>query len=246
MKTSNRLLTAFLIVILVSITIFLAIAKYQVNSEVVTSQGPAVSENRNVENFDKIKAEGRIKVYLTQGSQQKLELKGARNLLGEVESKIQNGELTLSLKNRISKNDKVEAYITAPTVTGLDFSAGASVETAQALKGENMDIEAASGSHVNLILQYKNINCQSSSGSLMELQGNAETARFDLSSGSEVKAGELATNSCRVEASSGAHADIKVLQELTADINSGGNLKYSGEPIKKDLNTSAGGTIEKK
>lgn len=246
MKTSNKLLTGFLIIILVTITIVLAVAKFYVNTEVITGQGPVASETRKVENFDKIKAEGRIKVYLTQGPQQSLELKGAKNLLTEVQTKVENDELTIVLKNKISKSDKVEAYITIPTVTGLAFSAGASVETSQALKGEELDIETSSGSHVNLSLEYKNINCESSSGSKVELEGNAELARFNLSSGSEVKGDGFATNKCIVDASSGSHADVKVLQELIAHVNSGANFKYSGEPSKKDLNTSAGGSIEKK
>jgi hypothetical protein len=246
MKTSSKLLTGFLVLILVTVTVFLIAAKFYVNSEVVTGQGPAVSVNRNVDRFNKIKADGRIKVYLTQGPQQKLELKGAQNLIPEVQTQVENGELIINFKNRISRNDKIEAYITAETITGLDFSAGASVETPQPFKGNELSIETSSGSQADLLLQYKNIACQSSSGSMLKLEGSADFAEFKLSSGAAVQAGGLTTNKCMVDASSGSNADIKVLQELSARVNSGSNFTYSGEPSIKDLNSSAGGTIEKK
>jgi hypothetical protein len=37
----------------------------------------------------------------------------------------------------------------------------------------------------------------------------------------------------------------KVINELTADANSGGNIQYSGNPKKTNINSNSGGTVSR-
>ena len=67
----------------------------------------------------------------------------------------------------------------------------------------------------------------------------------DASSGSDIKASELMAVSSQVKATSGADITVNTAKELTADANSGGDIKYYGNPDIVNKTDSHSGSISK-
>lgn len=246
MKTSNKLLIGLLALALLAVTVVLGAAKYYRNSNTITGNDKLITEAREVADFTGLEVDGRVKVYLTQGSGTSLEVKADQNLLPEIITRVEDGILYIEVSNFINRNEEIEALVTIETIQSLDFAAGAYLEATNTLTGDEIKIESASGSEVNISLDYAFIDGHSSSGANLRLKGNAETATLDASSGAVINAEELNVKKCSVTGSSGALVNVMVQEELSAEVSSGGAIRYSGNPTIKNLNTSSGGTIKKK
>jgi hypothetical protein len=68
----------------------------------------------------------------------------------------------------------------------------------------------------------------------------------EASSGSEIRAEELESVICKVNASSGSDIIVNVSEEIYAKASSGSDIRYYGNPQIKDINESSGGDVRKK
>src|SRR3990170_8355819 len=74
-------------------------------------------EVRDVENFTKISFGFPGKLYLKQGSPQKVELEGDRDVIEEVETEVEGGRLKIGKEGKWfnwNSDDKITVYITVP------------------------------------------------------------------------------------------------------------------------------------
>ena len=110
MKTSNKLLLGFLIVILIGITTFISVARYHIDTNSIEGNGKAKIHNQEIKGFNKINIQGRFTVHLIQGTNTHLEIRASENLIPIVSAVVENQELVIKLKNRISRKDKIELY----------------------------------------------------------------------------------------------------------------------------------------
>jgi hypothetical protein len=249
MKTSNKLLLSLLVIFLIAITAFIGTAKHFHRKGVantVKGDSNRSSEIRTVNDYTGIKIKGRIEVQLMQGQERKTEVNAAKNIVPLITTEVVDGILTIETKSRLDEEERVNVFITVPSIQSLDMSDGASIETTGNFTGDNLTINSSSGSNGQLNLQYKSLNCELSSGSELDIDGNAEKAMLKASSGAHIEAGDMITKTCSVETHSGANATVHASQELTASVNSGSVLNYRGDPAKTNINSSSGGTIRKR
>lgn len=247
MKTSNKLLIGLLVLFLIIITVFAGVARYHYSAERISGDGNRVSQSREVAAFSGIRISGKIKVYITQGPEKKLEIRADQNLLPLIHTGVDNEILTIDITDhKIDRNALLEVYLSTGAVRSLDISGEASVETVNGLKGEELQINGSSGSTGNISLQYKNLICDFSSGASVKLSGNVESAAFVSSAGARIEGSNLTARKCSVDSNAGSYADVKVVDELTADVSSGSMFQYSGDPSVRNINASSGGTIQKR
>jgi hypothetical protein len=246
MKTSIKLLLGFLIVILVSITAFIAVAKYYQSANTVTGNGKNVSDARQVTDFNGLVVSGKISVNLTQGAETKVEVKGDENLVALVGTELEGNRLHIYTKEKISREAKLEVDVTIPAIESLHLYGGANIRSTNELKGEDLEMKTSSGSQATLALQYKNLKLESNAGSVLQLNGQVEEASFETSTGSVINAFGLSTRKFSIGANAGSVTEVKVLEEISADVSSGSTLTYDGEPAVRNVNSSSGGMIKKK
>lgn len=246
MKTSNILLTAFLIATFLIVGWFIVKARNHVNASFIETSGNTVSEIVEVEPFNKIKVQGKFKVNLVQRDEQRVELNADENILPEVIAEVNGRELVLRLRNNIRDQDRVTVNLQAPEVEAIEFSAGANITTNGEISGDNLYINSYAGSEGDLKVKYNSINCDSKAGSSLNISGSANNVRINSTAGSRIDASNLEANTCNIKGSAGSHIEVHANAELTADMSSGGFLQYYGEPEIKNFNTSSGGNISKK
>ncbi|QHT68747.1 DUF2807 domain-containing protein [Rhodocytophaga rosea] len=246
MKTSNKLILGFLTLILIAITVFVAVAKYYQYADTVTGNGKNTSNVRQVTDFNSIEVSGKISVNLTQGAPTKVEVKGDENLIVLIRTEVSGNQLRIYTKDKINRQTKIEVDVTVPNIESLHLSGGANIQSTNELKGEELALKTSSGSQATLALQYKNLTSDSNAGSILKLSGQVEEASFEASAGSIINAFDLNARKCSVQANAGSMTEVKVLDQISADISSGSSLTYDGEPAVRDVNASSGGMIRKK
>jgi Putative auto-transporter adhesin, head GIN domain len=171
-------------------------------------------ETRTVDTFTKIAFRVAGKLYLKQGSPQKVELEGKKDVLDKIETEVSNGKLTIGTENKWNNwhwrnDDDIIVYITVKDIEGLSVSGSGDLIAQTILTGNNFDL-AVSGSgslqaeieatgdlgadvsgsgNIDLKGKFKNFESHiSGSGDVLLSAVIAERADFGLSGSGKIKA----------------------------------------------------------
>jgi hypothetical protein len=203
-----------------------------------------VAEDRKINNdFDVIKVQQGIHLYLTQGTDASLKVEADENIIELLMTEVDNGVLKLYFEKNVYKAKARNVYLTADQFSKIKTSSGAHVKSENTLSLNSLSIDSSSGSSVKLYVKANDISSSSSSGADIDVYGKSETFSATASSGSSIDANELEAVDVTARVSSGANIDVNVSGNLKARASSGGDIDYRGQPKHIDKNTSSGGSV---
>ena len=208
--------------------------------------GNVVSETRNVsEDFEVIKAQEGLDVYVTQGDVAAIEVEADENIIELIATDIKDGVLRVHAEESIGRASSKKVYVTTPTIKELDASSGADIVAKQTIKADKIALDTSSGADIRVTVNATEVSADASSGSDIVVEGNAEVLIADSSSGADIKAGNLLVKKCIADASSGSDITVHVTEDLKANASSGADIRYRGNPEKISKNKSASGSVYK-
>ncbi len=214
--------------------------------------GNVVSEQRTVGSFDQIKVGCAIKLFLTQGSTEKVQVETDDNFQDNVTTNVSNGTLELNC-SKINNPTKLNIYVTAVKLNKLDASGATIVKGENTIKSEvfglytsgaakvKMDIDSkifnneTSGAANNTInLSANEANTEISGAGNLTLTGTAGTHKTEVSGAGSLKALEFVTDNTRAEVSGAGNAKVFARKQIQADLTGAGSLAYfDKEDVKK-------------
>jgi hypothetical protein len=209
-------------------------------------------ETKNVGTFNKVAFRTSGKLYLRQGSPQKVEVEGSSEVLSNVNVEVEGSRLVIEFNdNGNHKNwnddDKLKVYVTAENIDAISVSGSGDVVGETKFTSSSMDLKVSgsgnlaaevevsgsldadvSGSgEIQLKGKCKNIESNVSGSGRVSINNNiAETASFDVS------------GSGRIEASGTASSVITHIS------GSGKVLAANLETNKCDIHISGSGDVE--
>jgi len=205
------------------------------------------TENRKVRDFNAIKVSTGIDLYLRMGETEAVKIVADDDIIDDVITEVKDGTLRIYMKKNNwfnwGGNKTKKAYVTVQELNAINASSGSDVRSENTLEGESLKIQASSGSDIEIEVFYKNLWLDTSSGSDARLSGKVKTFDAEASSGSDIKAQKLESKICKVRVSSGSDATVSVSDELYARASSGGDIRYYGNPMVRDIDESSGGDV---
>ncbi len=208
--------------------------------------GNVVTQERDVSgDFTEVKGSSGMDVYLTQGSENKIVVEADENLLQYIKTDISNGKLHVTTSSSIGRSKARKVYVTFKELNTIEASSGADVYGNSVIKSQNLSLKSSSGADLKVEVFSQELVIKASSGSDVEVSGKASSLRADASSGSEIDAKELLVINCNAEASSGAEITVNVKEKLDANVSSGADINYYGDPISVNSNKSHSGSVRK-
>ena len=212
----------------------------------VKGNGNIQVENRTLnQSFNAIKASQGLEVYITQGNEESIVIEADENLLELIKTEVKDNELRIYAEKNIGYAASKKIMVTFKDVSKITSTSGSDVISTNTITTDYLELNTSSGSDMKLTVNTSTLHCDSSSGSDLKLSGNTEKLVADASSGSDIRASELIAISSQVKATSGADITVNTAKELTADANSGGDIKYYGNPDKVHKTDSHSGSITK-
>ena len=209
----------------------------------VRGNGNVITEDRTINaNFDAIKVQQGINIYLTQGSDVEMTVEADENIMDLLITEVRNGELKIYFEKNVNRATR-NVYLTANEISKIKTSSGASVKSENTIRSSKLDLDSSSGSSIKLKVNADEINSSTSSGAQIDLYGTAEYLSAKASSGSQIDAEDLKSINALAKVSSGANIDLHVENSLTAKASSGGDIDYIGNPREVNKDSSSGGSI---
>jgi hypothetical protein len=189
-------------------------------------------ETRNVETFTKIAFRVPGKLYLKQGSEQKLVIEGPKDILEKIETKVSGGRLSIGRENENWKlwnwdnNDKIIVYITIKDLDGLSVSGSGDLIGESKFKTSDLDLNV------------------SGSGSL-ELEADASgMLEADVSGSGKIEfKGSCGNFDSKVSGSGKVVADFNSADRVQMGISGSGKIYAKGNAKEVRANISGSGEV---
>ncbi|WP_075343308.1 head GIN domain-containing protein [Tenacibaculum agarivorans] len=200
---------------------------------------------RGLGDFEILKVYNGIDVELIKSDKQEIHISGEKS--NKVKVKQQNEKLKISLKFPETTADgkvKVIIYFNKP-IPVIDANEGSSIVSA-GIEQQHIDIKAQEGSYINMTVKIKHLTVKASSAGVIKLKGEAKNQTVKLDLGANYHGYDLIVeNVSKVNAGSGAKAEIHTGETLEAKVSFGGTILYKGKPEVIDEKKVIGGTIER-
>lgn len=230
------------------LTLALFITAFFQSPVLLAKQTHTDRQTRQVGEFHGISVSNGIDLFLSQKSTEEVVVEADSEDLNKIITEVEGGILKIYVKDKSFFNlnwnkHSRKVYVSFKTLDKLDASSGSDASSQSLLKLDKIKLYSSSGLGMKLEIEANELSAESSSGSDISLKGKAEVLQADASSGSDLNASEFQTKKCKASASSGSDVKLFVTEELEANASSGGNIQYSGDPKKKDINQSSGGDV---
>ncbi len=202
--------------------------------------------------FDELSVSTSVSVELIPSNENKAEI---TIMNGDIDDLIidQSGdEIDFHFKSNGwgKKNKNRKAEITLYYTTGLEsieVEAGAKVYSYELMETSKLNTDVNSGASLDLKVNADYIDTDVNSGARVELEGVVNNLIIDVNSGGYFDGGKLEAKDVEAEADSGGYAKVFASESIKARANSGGSIKYTGDPKKENIKKDkySGGSVRK-
>lgn len=209
-------------------------------------------ETRNVGTFTKIAFRVPGKLYLRQGSPQKVEIEGKKDMLEVVETDVDGGKLVIGREGewkfwRWNEDDEVNVYITVKDIEGISVGGSGDVIAETKIMANDLDLNVSGSGNLKLEAEATgDIESDVSGSGDINLKGKCRSFNSDVSgSGKVVLAITVSgtadfgvTGSGKIEAT-GSAGNVKTFISGSGKVLAG-NLETS----KCEVRISGSGDVE--
>ncbi|ELR69107.1 hypothetical protein C900_05496 [Fulvivirga imtechensis AK7] len=207
------------------------------------------SEVREVAPFSEIGLSTAGVVYLTQGSTQKVELKGSSEILEKIETEVRGGKLIIKHEGtgwfNWSKNDDLEIYITINKIEGLSVSSSGKIIGQNKFKTDRLELSVSGSGKIEAQTDSDDLDISISGSGKIELGGTASAVEASISGSGKIRAENLKARSYKVRISGSGSCEVYAEESIDARISGSGSIYYKGEPKHINSSTSGSGRIKK-
>jgi hypothetical protein len=230
--------------LIVAVAVALVFAACGGNPWGVKGSGKIVTQTRTVSApFTGIDAGTGIEVRVSENPQTEITVTADDNLQELIEVVVEGNVLKVRSKGSYNADETPVVTVQTNDIEVLKSSSGATLKSTSTIKGTKLTCDSSSGSSMKVDAEADVIRLSSSSGSSLQIKGKALESFVDASSGSSLNAAELSANKVTASGSSGSTIRVAPLVELNADASSGSSIVYVKVPQKINNKTSSGGSV---
>ena len=150
-------------------------------------------ETRKVDTFTKISFRVPGKLHLRQGSPQKVEIEGKKDILQEIETEVEGSRLVIGKEGKWFNwdwdgDEKVNVYITVANIEGLSVSGSGDLIGETKITADNLDLNVSGSGTLKVDIDARgDVEADVSGSGDLELKGKCRTFDSDVSGSGSVK-----------------------------------------------------------
>ncbi|GAB1402878.1 hypothetical protein MASR1M74_00560 [Lentimicrobium sp.] len=207
----------------------------------------AIKEERKVAHFTELEVSSAFKVFLTQGSEEKLLIDASEVDLKEVITEVKDNKLIIRLTptNFSRQIGNISVFLTFTTLTDIDVSGAVELKGSNEMRFNELEIEGSGASIINLNISAKKLECELSGASSATLIGQTDYFNIDISGASKLNAMEVLAKTCKLKVSGASSAKVNVKDTLRIDGSGASEVLYSGNPNVVETELSGASKVKK-
>ena len=209
-------------------------------------------EKRNVSSFHGIEVATGIKLVLTAGNTEEVAVSAATTEFRDrIVTEVVNGILKIHYDSKLGSVNKakeskgLKAWVSYKSLDLLNVNTGAKAEINGVLQSTALNLKCNTGGIVDGEVNINTLTVTQSTGSKITLTGKAEILEIEGGTGSKFEGEDMSTVNCNVNVGTGARVTVKAEKELEVRATTGGNVKYKGNALIREIKTNTGGSVSK-
>ena len=184
---------------------------------------------RPVDKFSKIGNSSSGDVYVKQGSPQRVELVGKKEIVANVETTVSNGKLTIQERSQHwlwSNDSNFKIYVTVEHLDAIEISGSGDLTTQNKLTGTNFDLTLTGSGDVAAEMELSGeLNADVAGSGDINLKGKFQSLKSHVRGSGDIDLAAVVTNSAEFAIS--GSGEIKASGKapiMEASISGSGNL----------------------
>ncbi len=201
------------------------------------------SEQRSVEDFQKIDINGSAEVMLVQGSAPSVVIETTAD--APVSTHVRNGTLVIDTQETrhgwrrlFNRGPRASPKITVTFRELTDLEASGSVKVrAAGIRTPSLHVDISGAGNLDLAaIETERLYVEGAGTMKATLAGHAREQRVEISGAGNYQALQLASDEARVEVSGAGNVVVSVVKSLRVDISGAGAVSYAGNPsVQKSI-----------
>ena len=240
MKTSNKILLGFFaLIVLSTLTSMIFVRAHTTTEPYVEDLSEFESRDFPVtEDFDEIEIRTFADVYLTQGAENKVEVKAQGKTFEAVETLIEDGKLIMRRKSGVSHsgNAKTILYITVSNLERLYHSGTGSIESQDTLRFADWELSIDGALNAKVTTVSNNFVLKQNGVGNINLYGTTDEFYLQANGAGNIDADGLVAKNAKAVMNGVGNIDVHATEFLDFEKGGMGNFSYRGNPrIKQSV-----------
>jgi hypothetical protein len=209
--------------------------------------GQTVKETRDFPAFTGVSLSFSGDVFITQGTQQKVEIEADKSTMELIISKIEGNTLVLKTQDGHWRDlGDIKVWITMPEVEQLSVAGSGDMICETLIKTHEIELNVSGSGTVKMNkLEAHEISAVVTGSGDIILRGNTnDDGELDatITGSGNINSEGLAVKEADVRITGSGSATVNVLKELDSDITGSGSVLYKGNPLINANATGSGKT----
>ena len=209
MKYYLKLNTILIIPILLVMSSCIDHHHHHETEDCIRGVGEIVTETRTLTEFDGISAGVVGNVFLLEGTNHEIRIESNANIIPAINTQVSNNMLLIDLDECIKHTDRLDFYVTTPSIRTLTFSGVGNVSTLHEINFDDLNVTMSGVGNLTLLGSAKRLDCV--------LSGIGDVDAFDLLS-----------EDAEVRLSGIGNMRISADNTLDATLSGTGDILYKG------------------
>ncbi len=203
-------------------------------------EGDVESRMLELPRFNGVDVSGSTKVYIRQGNEQQVEVRGQANILDELDTEVQNdGTWEIGFDRCLGSHETVEVFITVRELEKASVGGSGLVELQDVFKSRRFKSSVSGSGDVLLRLVTEELDAHISGSGTIRAAGVADAQDVSISGSGKYRAYDLDSRKAGISISGSGRAEVAAEEQLDADVSGSGRVYYAGSP---HVNSSVSGS----
>lgn len=202
--------------------------------------GSTTTNEISLSDFTGIELNIDAQVYLTQGDQVEVLVKGQGNIIDELETRVRNDIWQIEFDDCVEDSDVLRIYITSPNLTFISNNSSGKIQSETILRMDELEIKNNGSGSTQLSVEADLITTRNTGSGNLEIEGVAATFDVDVKGSGDVEAFDLLVKDGQVEIDGSGDVQVNVADFLEIMIDGSGDVYYKGEPDLKITTRGSG------
>ncbi|PBI84976.1 hypothetical protein BSF41_38870 [Flavobacterium sp. ACN2] len=215
----------------------------------ISGNGTVTTETRTTGDYDGIRISGFFDVDLVSGKEGKIILKGEENLLSKIKVEVEGNELKVYVERgvqlRTSMGKKIQVTVPFEKISAVTLSGSGDVKSKNKINSDSFSAKLSGSGNFDLDVDSRNFDLALSGSGDIVLKGKADSFTSKISGSGNVNASNLKSQTVDVTVSGSGNSVVTCESSITGRVSGSGNIKYLGNPEKRDVKVSGSGKIYK-
>jgi hypothetical protein len=205
---------------------------------------------RDVSSFERISVSSAIKLYLSPDDTEKVVVSANEDWARDkIVTRVRNGVLEIFFDCKGSDcwrgDRRLKVYVGFRNLRELKASGATNTFVNGVIKSDKFRLDVTGASNFKGAIDAGDLEVDQSGASDVRVSGRASSFRVDLSGASSLKGYELSADVIDIDVSGASSAQVNAVKELKVEASGASDVRYRGEGVLKDINTSGASSVKK-